>query len=115
MAASAGTLVLLGARTGKTYSVDVYIPDATGTLLTFNSSGLAATTSSTTYRAVEDCFVVDVSTAAAPTAVGFALTINGNILPGGAIRWANQLNTLANRQKLAVPVRAGDFIGAVQF
>lgn len=115
MAASAGTLVLVGARTGKTYSVDVYIPDATGTLLTFNSSGLAASTSSTTYRAVEDCFIVDISTAAAPTAVGFITTANGNVVPGGAIRWANQLAANPNRMKQAIPIKSGDFIGAVQF
>lgn len=115
MAASAGTLIVLGLRTGKTYVVDVYIPDATGTQLTFNPSGLAGTASSTTYRAPEDAIITDIATAAAPTAVGFSTTINGNAVAGGAVRWATQLSTNPNRAKLAIPVKSGDFIGAVQF
>jgi len=115
MAASAGSLIVLGLRTGKTYLVDVYIPDATGTLLTFNPSGLAGTASSSTYRAPEDAIIVDIATATAPTAVGGAFTLNGNAIAGGAFRWATQLSTNPNRNKLAIPVKSGDFIGATQF
>lgn len=115
MAASAGSLILQGLRTGKTYVIDVYIPDATGTLLTFNPSGLAASTSSTTYRAAEDCIISDIATAAAPTAVGGSFTLNGNVQAGAAFRWATQLSTNPNRAKLAIPVKSGDFVGAIQF
>jgi len=115
MAASAGSLILLGLRTGKTYLVDVYIPDATGTLLTFNPTGLAASTSSSTYRASEDCIITDIATATAPTAVGGAFTLNGNVIAAGAFRWATQLSTNPNRAKLAIPVKSGDFVGAIQF
>lgn len=115
MAAVNATLVLKGLRTGKTYSIDVYAPDATGTLFTFNSSGAAASTSNTTYRAVEDCIISDISVTAGPTATGFVWTANGNVIPGGALRWANQLTSLPNRTVLAIPIKSGDFIGATQF
>jgi hypothetical protein len=115
MAASAGTLVLMNGQTGRIYSVDLYVPDATATKLTFNSAGLAASTSPNTYRIPENCKIVDISIAAAPTAVGAALSVNSGVVNGGAIRWANQLSTLATRMKLNIPLNAGDFIEYTQF
>lgn len=115
MAASNGTLVLVSTDGRRTYTVDMYIPDATGTLITFNPSGLAASTSPTTWRAPEDVRIVDFVTVAAPTAVGASLQINNATANGGTIRHANQLCTLATRMKLNVPIRAGDFIGYTQF
>lgn len=114
MAATAGTMVMMG-RSGRIYTVDLYIPDATGTFLGFNAAGLAASTSPTSYRIPEDCNVVDVSIGTAPTAVGAALSVNSAVVNGGAIRWANQLQTLATRLKLKIPLKAGDFIQFTQF
>lgn len=114
MAASAGTMVLLG-KSGRVYTVDVYIPDATGTKLGFNPAGLAGTSSATNYRIPEDCALVDMSIGTAPTAVGAALTVNSGVVNGGAIRWANQLQTLANRLKMKIPLNQGDFIEYTQF
>jgi hypothetical protein len=115
MAATAGTMVLLGQQTGRIYTIDLYIPDATATKLGFNSAGLASTASATTYRIPENCNIVDVSIGTAPTAVGAALSVNSGVVNGGAIRWANQLQTLATRLKLKIPLRAGDFIEFTQF
>jgi len=115
MAATAGTMVLLGKNTKKVYTIDLYIPDATATKLGFNPSGLAGTASPTVFRIPEDCEIVDISIGTAPTAVGAALTVNSGVVNGGAIRWANQLQTLANRLKMKVPLRAGDFIEYTQF
>jgi hypothetical protein len=115
MAATAGTMVLLGQQTGRVYVVDLYIPDATGTKIGFNSAGLAGTGSATTYRIPEGCNLVDVSIGTAPTAVGAALSVNSGVVNGGAIRWANQLQTLATRLKLKIPLQAGDFIEWTQF
>jgi hypothetical protein len=67
MAASAGTLIAVG-KSGRTYTFDMYVPDATGTFLTFNQSGLAASTSPTHFTTPEPMTIVDVSIAAAPTA-----------------------------------------------
>ena len=83
MAAQAGTLVAVG-KSGKTYSVDLYIPDAVATQLTFNPNGLAGTGSPTNWRAPEDVLIVDIS-GAAPTAVGFALQVDGATIPGGGL------------------------------
>lgn len=115
MAASAGTLTMVGKKSGRTFAVDLYVPDAVATNLTFNPGGLAGTGSPATYRVPEDVVIIDISVAAAPTAVGAALQVNGAVANGGAVRWANQLSTLANRQKLALPVNAGDFIAFLQF
>lgn len=114
MAATAGTVILQG-KSGRTYSVDSYIPDATGTFLGFNPSGIATSTSPTTYRLPEDCKIIDVSIGTAPTAVGVALTLNGVVMNGASLRWANQLQTLANRAKLQIYLSGGDFLGGTQF
>ena len=114
MAAQAGTLTLLG-KSGRTYTVDVYVPDAVGTQLTFNPAGLAASTSQTTFRVPEDASIIDFSISAASTAVGVTLQADSAPIIGGALRWSNQLASLANRQKLQVGVRAGSFIGGLQF
>jgi hypothetical protein len=114
MAASAGTIVVVGQSTKRTYSLDVYIPDAVATLLTFNPSGLATTTSASTFRLPENGIIIDVTTAAAPTAVGGTLTVNGAAAAGGTFRWADRLNTLSTRAALAIPIKAGDLIGVLQ-
>ena len=82
MTASAGTAVLIG-KSGRVYSVDLYIPDATGTFLTFNPSGLAGSSSPSDYRIPEDCVLTDVTTATAPTAVGGTLKVNSGVVNGG--------------------------------
>jgi hypothetical protein len=114
MAATAGTLTFL-TNSGKTISVDAYIPDATGTQLTFNPAGLAASTSPASFRLPEDATLIDVSIGTAPTAVGTVIQADTAPVIGGALRWANQLQTLANRQKLAIKLRAGAFVSAIQF
>ena len=115
MAASAGSLVAIG-KSGRTYVVDLYIPDATGTQITFNPAGLAASTSPSTWRVPEDVTINEiVLSAAAPTAVGAILTANGAVVNGGTWKHANQLSTLATRMKFALPIRGGDFVGATQY
>lgn len=113
MAASAGTAVFVS-KSGRVFSVDIYIPDAVATLLTFNSAGLSAATSPDSYRVPEDCMLIDVTTATAPTAVGGALKVNSGVVNGGTFRWADRLNTLSNRAKFAIPIRAGDFVSVLQ-
>ena len=114
MAASAGSLVMIGKA--RTYVVDLYIPDATGTDITFNPAGLAASTSPASFRVPEDVVVNEVIlSAAAPTAVGATLKVNGAVVNGGTWKHANQLSTLATRMKFNIPVRAGDFISATQY
>ena len=113
MTESAGTMVLIG-KSGRIYSVDLYIPDAISTFLTFNPSGLAGASSPSDFRVPEDCILTDVTTAAAPTAVGGTLKINSGVVNGGTYRWADRLNSLSNRAKFAVPIRGGDFLSIIQ-
>lgn len=114
MAASAGTLLLRG-KSGKSYTVDLYVPDAVSTFLTFNGNGLAASTSPNNYRVPEDVVIEDISIAAAPTAVGATLIVDSAHLNGGTIRWANQLSSLNNRTKLAIGLRTGSIIQFEQY
>lgn len=114
MAANAGTLLLRG-TSGKSYTIDLYVPDAVATFLTFNGNGLAASTSPNDYRVPEDCLIEDVSIGAAPTAVGATLIIDSANVNGGTIRWANQLASLNNRTKLAIGLRKGSIMKFQQF
>jgi|WetSurMetagenome_2_1015567.scaffolds.fasta_scaffold245798_3 hypothetical protein len=115
MAASNGTLIAVGKQTRRTYSIDLYIPDAVATDVTFNAAGLAASTSPASYRVPEDVVIVDIIAVAAPTAVGASLGINGAVANGGTVRWNNQLASLPNRAKLSIGIRGGDFISMRQF
>lgn len=114
MAANAGNLILLG-NSGRTYSIDTYVPDAAATFLGLNPSGLASSTSPTHYTTVEPCTVVDISIAAAPTAVGAILQVGDASVNGAAIRWANQLAANPNRPRLRIPVPAGVQLSFLQF
>ena len=114
MAAQNASIVLVGLQSKRTYVVDVYAPDAAGTLLTFNPTGAAASTSPSTFRVPEDVVIRDLTIAASPTATNVALNINGAVIAGGVIRWANQLNTLPFRTPVNIPVKAGDFLGGTQ-
>jgi hypothetical protein len=114
MAASNATLIAVG-QSGRTYTLDMYVPDAVATFLGINASGLAASTTPTTWRAPENLTIKDVSAIAAPTAVGAILQINNANANGGTLRWNNQLASLPNRMKINLPVRAGDFISFLQF
>ena len=114
MAASYGTLVIAG-NSGKVYSIDCYTPDATGTQLTFNPTGLAASTSPSSLVIPENGVIVDYVQVAAPTAVGFNIQLDSAAQPGATLRHANQLCTLAKRQTLRIPVRKGQILSALQF
>ena len=114
MAASNGTIVLAGAS-GKVYSIDCYTPDAVATQLTFNPTGLASATSPSTLVIPENGVIVDYVQVAQPTAVGFNIQLDSAAQPGATLRHANQLTTLATRQKLRIPVRRGQLLSAVQF
>lgn len=114
MAASNGTLVML-TKSGRTLSVDTYVPDAVATFITFNPTGLAAATSPSQLVIPEDGYIVDYVQVAAPTAVGFNIQLDSASQPGATLRHANQLCTLATRQKLSIPVRKGQILTALQF
>lgn len=114
MAANAGTAVFIG-KSGRTYTVDVYVPDATGTQLTFSVSGLALSTSPSYFTTPEEVTLVDFSIGAAPTAVGAILQAGDANINGATIRWANQLAANPNRMKLRIPISEGVRFSGLQF
>lgn len=115
MAATNATLFAIGQKTGKTYAVDLYVPDAVSTKVCWNPNGLAASTSETYWSAPENVIIIDISAVGAPTAVGGNFTFNGAVANGNTFRWANQANTLSNRAKMTIPVNQGTQIGILQY
>jgi len=113
MAASNGSLTMLG-KTGKTYIIDVYAPDAVGGQWGFSANGSAGATSPTQFRVPEQCVITDFSIATGTTAVGVVINQNNASIQGGVLRFANFLNTLNSRPALRIPLNSGDFIGGIQ-
>jgi len=114
MAASNGTLVIAG-ESGKVYSIDAYVPDAVATFIGWNPTGLSSSASPTQLVVPENGVIVDYVQVAAPTAVGFNIQLDSAAQPGATLRHANQLCTLATRQKLRIPVKRGQILTALQF
>lgn len=115
MAATAGNLVFIG-KSGKKYCYDVYVPDATGTALVFNGTGLAVSTGNSQLVLPEDGAVTEyITMTTAPTAVGFSISLNSAVIHGGVVRHGNVLSTLATRVTQFIPARQGDILTATQF
>lgn len=114
MADQAGTFVFVGAS-GRTYTVDAFVPDAIATQIAFNVSGIAVSTSPDYFTTPESVVLVDVSIGTAPTAVGAILQTGDANVNGATIRWANQLAANPNRMKLKIPIPAGVRFSALQF
>ena len=115
MAATNANMTAVSTSTGARYNIEVYVADAAGTQLTFNPNGLASATSATDWTAPENVIITDISVLAAPTAVGATWTANGATINGATLRWNNQLETLANRIAMAVPIAKGTRVGGLQF
>ena len=114
MVAINATMLFKG-NSGRVYSIDLQVPDAVATKVTFNGSGLAAATSSAYWSVPEDGFVMDISAAGAPTAVGAIFILDENQYSNQTIRWANQSNALNERPAHMTPVRKGVQLGLLQF
>lgn len=114
MAAKSGSMVLIG-RSGRTYNLGVYFPDAVATYLGFAATGTPASTSPTDWRAPEDCTIAKVyGEAAGPTATYFTFLANGVPIPGGVVSHATILSGLSNTPNFNIPIKAGDFLGGLQ-
>jgi hypothetical protein len=110
------TLTFVGINSKKPYYVDMYASDVAGAKCTFNPSGAAVATSTNFWVAPEDVALVDISIVTGLTStVGFTPTSNDSPLSKYSIRWANFVNTIQSRPKLAIGFRAGNNIGMTQF
>jgi len=114
MAAQQGSLSLLSLKTGRTYNVDIHLPDAASTYWTFNSTGPATSTSSNQYRLPEDVQIYDFSLTTSPTATNVTFQVDNAPVNGGVIRYANQLTSLPNRQRLNIKLPQGALLQGFQ-
>lgn len=103
-------------KDGTTYKVDTYVPDATGSFLGFNASGLSASTSPTVLTVPKGAVaIVAWNLDTAPTAVGFNIIVNSGSKAGYTVRHAFAVKSLATREPIYFPVSEGDQLSAVQF
>lgn len=113
MAAQNANLVLI-APSGKTYNIDVYLPDAAGTYASFNANGPATSTSKDWILVPENCILYDFSLATSPTATNATVWIDNATQYGMVFRYANQLTSLPNRQRFRIPLMKGQQLQLVQ-
>jgi len=114
MAAQNGTLTLVGLETGRTYNIDVYLPDAVATNWTFSAVGPALSTSSNFYILPEMVQVYDFVLATAPTATNATLYTDNAPVLGGVLRYANQLSSNPNRQRQNIRLAKGSQLQGLQ-
>lgn len=107
------TLTIVGGG-GATITVDVYASDVVAALMNFDSGSGAGAGSETFYKSPIEGFITDFSilTGMTDTTVGRLTIDNSNTK--STIRYANHLNTLNSRPKLAIPVHRGENIGIIQ-
>ena len=109
-----GTATFVG-RSGRAYTIDVYLSDVAAVAATFNPSGAAGTGSLQFWRCPEDMVLRDFSIITGLTAtVGLTWLRDGAQIPGAMIRLANHLNTNPYRPTLNVMFAKGTNIGATQ-
>lgn len=103
-----GTLTLRGDRSGRAYSVNMYVSDVAAAFVTFNANGQAGTGSPTFYVIPEDCILEDISlTTGLTDTTQMVLQANQAVVPGTVIRYADFINTLNDRPKLGLGIRQG--------
>ena len=110
-AAQNGAMTFVG-NSGRVYSIDYYTADAAGGLGTFNPSGAAVAGSPTYWRAPEACRLTDFAMHTGTTQTGLVMTENGAVKNGAVLKYAQFLDTLANRPKLNIPFEGGALVGA---
>jgi len=108
-----GTFTILTGG-GSSISVDAYFSDVANALANFDAGAGAGSTSETFYKIPADGVIIDfaVVTGLTDTTRG-RVTINGSPTKS-ILRWGNHVNTINNRPKPNIPVRAGENLGIVQ-
>lgn len=111
-----GTIRLLGVRSGRQYSISIYISDVAAAFVTFSLVGKAASTSVNFLTAPEDVVLADVSivtgTADTTTLVPWS---NDSPIPGGKlIPYAQVLTTIQTRSFPNVGWKSGSKIQFAQ-
>lgn len=108
------TINFVGLQTNRTYSIDVYFSDIVGGLANFDSGGGASAASDTFYIAPENIRMTDFSIKTGMTDTTKIAIVSNGVQTGNRLRYANFVNTLANRIDVNIPFRAGSKIGFIQ-
>lgn len=108
------TMTLVGLRTRKTYSKDVYCSDVVAAAVNFDGGAGSGTGSPAEWTAPEPIVLQDFSILTGMTDTkAIQLTRNG-VPTGDILRYANYLNTLNSRPVLTIGFKALDRIAAIQ-
>jgi hypothetical protein len=114
--ATTGTMSFTGLQTKRVYNVSIYISDVVAAAVTFNSNGVAASTSPTVWQIPEDSILTDVSILTGPTvATGMTLSSGYSTIPATNLLIGANLTTLNNRNFPNVGFAKGSLLGATQF
>ena len=114
MVTAGNGIISLRGASGKSYNVSFYSSDVVGATVTFNLNGNAGTGSQSFYILPENCILEDVSFTSSNTVTTSWVVQLNDANTGNVISVANQLNTLANRQKPMIPLPAGRKLTMVQ-
>lgn len=110
-----GTATFQGLKTGKIYSVDIYISDVVAAPVTWDSGSGAGSTTLTFWKAPEPVILTDLSIASGLTDTTTIFpTADGGQIPGVRFRHANFLNSLAFRPRLNLGFKEGTNVGMTQ-
>ena len=107
MVTAGNGVISLRGKSGKSYNVNFYSSDVLAAATTFNLNGLAVAGSQTFYLIPEDCILEDVSFTSSNTVSTVWIVQLNDANTGNVISIANQLNTLAARQKPMIPLPRG--------
>lgn len=113
MAATAGTAIFIGHRTGRTYVKDLYLSDTVNTAVRWDTGAGASATSPEKWTPPESVSLVDLSVVTGAAQTKLQVVANANP-SGDMLRHTLQLNTLALRPKLNIPFYAGTEIAFIQ-
>jgi len=112
MAASSGTLILIGKQTGQSYARGIYIPDAAADVLRFDAGAGPSATSPDFATWSEDVILRDFVALGAPTATQVRLTLNGTPT-SQLLRYNLHLVALAFRPQQNLTIPAGARLGGI--
>jgi hypothetical protein len=113
MAATNGTMIFVGARSRKTYVVDVYLSDTVNTAINWDDGGGASATTPTEWIPPEPVLLIDWSVVTGAAQTKLQIT-RANRPTGDHLRHTLHLNTLAFRPRLTIGFPAGQPIRAIQ-
>lgn len=108
------TFSFVGLRSRKSFTVDAYVSDVAAAAVRWDSGNGSSSTSDTFWTPPEPVALTDIAivTGTADT-TKISVTRDGRAT-GNILRYANHVNTLAQRPRLSIGFRAGEKIGAIQ-